>query len=107
MLLFMFSMAGIPPTIGFYAKLAVIQAAVSAGFYGLAVAAVLFSVIGAFYYLRVVKLMFFDAPVDAGPLRQGRDLRWILSVNGIAMVLAAPWAGTLIAICRAAVRGLP
>lgn len=107
MLLFMFSMAGIPPTIGFYAKLAVIQAAVSAGFYGLAVAAVLFSVIGAFYYLRIVKLMFFDTPVDAGPLRPARDLRWILSVNGMAMLVSVPWAGTLIAICRAAVRGLP
>ena len=107
MLLFMFSMAGIPPTIGFYAKLAVIQAAVSAGFYGLAVVAVLFSVIGAFYYLRIVKLMFFDTPVDAAPLRKAGDLRWLLSVNGVAMLVAAPWAGTLIAICRAAVRGLP
>ncbi len=107
MLLFMFSMAGIPPTIGFYAKLAVIQAAVSAGFYGLAVAAVLFSVIGAFYYLRAVKLMFFDAPVDAMPLRPGRDLRWVLSLNGLAMVLATPWVGALIGICRAAVRGFP
>ncbi len=107
MLLFMFSMAGVPPTIGFYAKLAVIQAVVSAGFYGLAVIAVMFSVIGAFYYLRIVKLMFFDAPVDAAPLRKAGDLRWLLSLNGVAMVLAAPWAGTLIAICRAAVRGLP
>ncbi|WP_298135360.1 NADH-quinone oxidoreductase subunit NuoN [Acidiferrobacter sp.] len=107
MLLFMFSMAGIPPTLGFYAKLAVIQAAVSAGFYGLAVAAVLFSVIGAFYYLRAVKLMFFDAPVDAMPLRPGRDLRWVLSLNGLAMVLATPWVGALIGICRAAVRGFP
>ena len=51
--------------------------------------------------------MFFDAPVDAGPLRPARDLRWILSVNGMAMLVSVPWAGTLIAICRAAVRGLP
>lgn len=107
MLLFMFSMAGVPPTIGFYAKLAVIQAAVSAGFYGLAVSAVLFSVIGAFYYLRVVKLMFFDAAVEAHPLRTARDLRWLLSLNGVAMVAVAPWTGTFIAVCRTAVHGLP
>jgi len=107
MLLFMFSMAGVPPTIGFYAKLAVIQAAVSAGFYGLAVAAVLFSVIGAFYYLRVIKLMFFDAPVDTQPLRRAPDLRWVLSLNGLAMIALAPWTGVMIAACRAAVHGLP
>ncbi|MDA8390825.1 MAG: NADH-quinone oxidoreductase subunit NuoN [Gammaproteobacteria bacterium] len=106
MLLFMFAMAGIPPTIGFYAKLAVIQAAVGAGFYGLAIAAVLFSVIGAFYYLRVVKLMYFDAPADGMPLRSARDLRWILSLNGAAMIVLAPWVGSLIALCRAAVSGL-
>ncbi len=105
MLLFMFSMAGIPPTIGFYAKLAVIQAAVGAGLYGLAVAAVLFSVIGAFYYLRIIKLMYFEAPVERAPLRAARDLRWILSLNGLAMVVLAPWVGALIALCRAALAG--
>lgn len=107
MLLFMFSMAGVPPTIGFYAKLVVIQAAVSAGFYGLAVAAVLFSVIGAFYYLRVVKLMYFDAPVTTHSLRRSLDLRWLLSLNGVAMILLVPWVGSLIALCRASVHGLP
>ena len=107
MLLFMFSMAGVPPTIGFYAKLAVIQAIVSAGFYGLAVSAVLFSVIGAFYYLRVVKLMYFDPPVDDHALRGSRDLRWLLSLNGAAMIVLTPWIGTLIAICRASVRDIP
>ncbi len=107
MLLIMFSMAGVPPTIGFYAKLAVIQAAVGAGFYSVAVAAVLFSVIGAFYYLRVIKLMFFDAPIDVAPLRGGWDLRWILSLNAAAMLALAPWTGTLIAVCRTAVHGLP
>ncbi len=107
MLLFMFSMAGVPPTLGFYAKLAVIQAIVSAGFYGLAVSAVLFSVIGAFYYLRVVKLMYFDEPQDSHPLRRSLDLRWVLSLNGVAMIALVPWVGTFIAICRASVRGLP
>lgn len=107
MLLFMFSMAGVPPTLGFYAKLAVIQAIVSAGFYGLAVSAVLFSVIGAFYYLRVVKLMYFDEPQDSHPLRGSLDLRWILSLNGVAMIAFVPWVGALIAVCRASVHGLP
>src|SRR6185369_3352219 len=62
MLLLMFSMTGVPPTVGFYAKLAVLQAVVNAGYVWLAVVAVLFSLIGAFYYLRLVKLMYFDAP---------------------------------------------
>lgn len=106
MLLFMFSMAGVPPTIGFYAKLVVIQAAVSAGFYSLAVAAVLFSVIGAFYYLRVVKLMYFDAPADVHPLRHSPDLRWLLSINGAAMILLIPWIGTLINLCQMSVHSL-
>ena len=65
MLLLMFSLAGIPPMAGFYAKLAVLSAAVNAGYIWLAVAAVIFSLIGAFYYLRVVKLMYFDDPKDA------------------------------------------
>lgn len=107
MLLFMFSMAGVPPTLGFYAKLAVIQAIVSARFYGLAVSAVLFSVIGAFYYLRVVKLMYFDEPRDSHALRRSLDLRWILSLNGVAMIAVVPWIGTFIALCRASVGGLP
>ena len=64
MLLLMFSLAGIPPTVGFYAKLAVLQAAVNAGQIWLAVVGVLFSLIGAFYYLRIVKLMYFDEPAE-------------------------------------------
>ena len=68
MLLLMFSLAGVPPTVGFYAKLAVLQAVVDAATSWLAVVAVLFSLIGAFYYLRVVKLMYFDAPTDTAPI---------------------------------------
>ncbi len=106
MLLFMFAMAGVPPTIGFYAKLAVIQSVVNAGFYALAVSAVLFSVIGAFYYLRIVKLMYFDEPADEHAVAGSWDLRWFLTLNGAAMILLAPWVGTLIALCRASVQGL-
>ena len=68
MLLVMFSLAGVPPTLGFYAKFAVLEAAVNQGFVWLAVVAVLTSVVGAFYYLRVVKLMYFDDPVDDAPI---------------------------------------
>ena len=70
MLVLMFSLAGIPPTAGFYAKLAVLSAAVTAGQVWLAVAAVVLSLIGAFYYLRIVKLMYFDEPKDAAPSGQ-------------------------------------
>src|SRR5207248_6980047 len=74
MLIIMFSLAGIPPTAGFYAKLAVFQAAVAAGHVGLAVAAVLLSLVGAFYYLRVVKLMYFDDPVATQRVRSQPEI---------------------------------
>jgi NADH-quinone oxidoreductase subunit N len=89
MLLLMFSMAGVPPTVGFYAKLAVLQAIISVGAWWsipLAVWAVLFSLIGAYYYLRLVKLMYFDAPVDTAPITPRLDVRVVLSVNGLTML---------------------
>jgi NADH-quinone oxidoreductase subunit N len=87
MLIVMFSMAGVPPLLGFYAKFAVLAAVVEVGRTWLAVAGVLFSVIGAYYYLRIVKLMYFDAPVDEHPLVASRDFRVVLSLNGL-LVLA-------------------
>src|SRR5690606_41282020 len=75
MLLIMFAMAGVPPTAGFYAKLAVLEPVIAAGHVWLAVYAVICSVIGAFYYLRVVKLMYFDEPEDTNPLQAGFDMR--------------------------------
>jgi NADH-quinone oxidoreductase subunit N len=87
MLIVMFSMAGVPPLLGFYAKFAVLSAVVEVGRTWLAVAGVLFSVIGAFYYLRIVKLMYFDAPTDESPLVASRDFRMVLSINGL-LVLA-------------------
>lgn len=86
MLIVMFSMAGVPPLLGFYAKFAVLAAVVEVGRSWLAVAGVLFSVIGAFYYLRVVKLMYFDPPVDQAPLEASMDLRWVLSLNGLLVL---------------------
>jgi NADH-quinone oxidoreductase subunit N len=82
-LLLMFSLAGIPPLVGFYAKLAVLQAVIESGHVALAVAAVLFSLVGAFYYLRVVKVVYFDEPVaEAAPVAATCVQRGLLSVNG-------------------------
>jgi NADH-quinone oxidoreductase subunit N len=105
-LIIMFTMAGIPPTSGFYAKLGVIKAAVAAGQIWLAVVAVLASVIGAFYYLRVVKLMYFDEPVGAEPLRRDADLRLVYSLNGLGLLALGILPGTLVDVCLQAVRSL-
>jgi len=99
MLLVMFSMAGVPPTVGFFAKLAVLQAIISAGFVWLAVVAVLFSLIGAYYYLRLVKLMYFDTPADTAPIAPRGDVRLLMSANGLAMLLLGILPEPLMALC--------
>ena len=106
MLLLMFSLAGIPPMAGFYAKLAVLSAAVNAGYIWLAVAAVIFSLIGAFYYLRVVKLMYFDDPKDATRPVGSTGFGVALSVNGLALLVLglAPWP--LMNACFEAIKAL-
>ena len=106
MLVLMFSLAGIPPTAGFYAKLAVLSAAVNAGLVWLAVVAVLLSVIGAFYYLRIVKLMYFDEPKLVRPVGGGLDVRVLLSVNGLAVLGLGILPQKLMALCMSAVMGL-
>ncbi|MFN0163149.1 MAG: NADH-quinone oxidoreductase subunit NuoN [Burkholderiales bacterium] len=105
MLLTMFSLAGIPPLVGFYAKLSVLQAAVAADMLWLAIVAVLFSLIGAFYYLRVVKLMFFDEPRDSAAITAGADTRLLLSVNALAILLLGLLPGSLMTLCMNAMRG--
>jgi len=100
MLLLMFSMAGVPPLVGFYAKLSVLQAVVNAGYVWLAVAAVIFSLIGAFYYLRIVRLMYFDEPVDVAPIRGDTSARLLLSANGIAALLIGILPGWLMTLCQ-------
>ncbi|MBZ0105362.1 MAG: NADH-quinone oxidoreductase subunit NuoN [Sulfuricella denitrificans] len=104
MLLLMFSMAGIPPTVGFYAKLSVLQAALQAGFIWLVVAAVLFSVIGAFYYLRIIKLMYFDSPVDETPIRPEGDMAMLMSTNGLAVLALGILPQPLMALCAYAIQ---
>ncbi|MEW6330691.1 MAG: NADH-quinone oxidoreductase subunit NuoN [Pseudomonadota bacterium] len=107
MMLLMLSMAGVPPTVGFYAKLLVIQSVIKAGMIPLAVAAVLFAVIGAYYYLRVIKLMYFDDAVDKSPIRARGDVRVLLGFNALALVGIMPWVGALMELCRQAIQTLP
>ncbi len=107
MTIFMFSLAGIPPTAGFYAKLAVLQAVVATGvplYIGLAIAAVVLSLIGAFYYLRVIKVMFFDEPADASPIGAPADARIVMSINGAAVLVFGLLPGGLMAWCAYAIK---
>lgn len=106
MLLVMFSLAGVPPTVGFYAKLSVLEAVVAADRIWLAIVAVIFSLIGAFYYLRVVKLMYFDEPKDTAPIEAGFDVRLVLSANGLAVLVLGVMPGGLMALCLAAIENL-
>jgi len=104
MLLLMFSMAGIPPTVGFYAKLSVLQSVVEVGLVWLAVAAVLFSLIGAYYYLRVVKFMYFDEPLQTAPIEAPGDMRLALSLNGLGILALGILPGPLMSLCLIAVQ---
>ena len=98
MLMFMFSTAGVPPFIGFFAKLYVILAVLDQGMVWLAVLAVFFSVIGAFYYIRIVKLMYFDEPQDTSPLMADGSMRFILSINGLAVLILGLLPGGLLSL---------
>ncbi|WP_053844459.1 NADH-quinone oxidoreductase subunit NuoN [Paracidovorax avenae] len=102
----LFSLAGIPPMVGFYAKLAVLQALVASGqapYIALAVFAVVMSLIGAFYYLRVVKVMYFDAPLTATSVSAPLDVRMVLTVNGALVLVLGLVPGGLMALCADAV----
>lgn len=103
MLLLMFSMAGVPPTVGFFAKLVVFQAIIDIGMVWLALVGVIFSIIGAFYYLRIVKLMYFDKPIDDSPVIADIDARIMISVNGLAMLILGMFPAGLISLCATAI----
>jgi NADH-quinone oxidoreductase subunit N len=105
MLILMFSMAGVPPFLGFWAKLAVLQEVIAADLMWLAIVGVVFSVIGAFYYLRIVKLMYFDQPEDTSPLVGSLDTRLMLSLNSLAVLVLGLFPGALLAVCQAAFTG--
>ena len=99
MAMVMFSMAGVPVFVGFFAKWLVIKAALDAGMIWLAISAVVFSVVGAFYYLRVVKLMYFDEPVTGSTIDAPVDFRAAISLNGIMMLGLGIFSSSLIAVC--------
>ncbi|MNS43565.1 NADH-quinone oxidoreductase subunit N [compost metagenome] len=102
----MFSLAGLPPLVGFYAKLAVLQALIASGaaiYIGLAVFAVITSLIGAFYYLRVVKVMYFDAPVTATTVSASFDVRTVLTINGALILILGVLPGGLMTLCYDAI----
>jgi len=106
MMVIMFSLAGLPPTAGFYAKLAVLSAAVSAGQLWLAVAAVVLSLVGAFYYLRIIKLMYFDEPRDGIAVEGPREMRALLSANALVLLFLGLLPQTLMGWCLDAVQSL-
>ena len=102
MMMVLFSLAGIPVFLGFFAKWQVIAAAIGAGFTWLAVLAVLTAVVGAFYYLRVVKVMYFDEPEVEQAASAPVDFRAVLTVNGVAMLGLGLFSGGLISLCLSA-----
>ena len=99
MAMVMFSMAGVPVFVGFFAKWLVIKSALDAGMVWLAISAVVFSVVGAFYYLRVVKLMYFDEPVTESPIDAPVDFRAAIALNGVMMLGLGIFSSTLITVC--------
>jgi NADH-quinone oxidoreductase subunit N len=103
MLILMFSMAGVPPLAGFWAKWFVIKEIVAMGYVWLAALAVVFSVIGAFYYLRVIKLMYFDEPDSMVAIKSSQEMRFVLSMNGILVLLLGFMPGMLMTLCISAI----
>ena len=104
MTILMFSLAGVPPMVGFMAKWAVLQAVVNAGMVWLSVVAVLFSLVGAFYYLRIVKTIWFDEAADTAPIHTPADMRAVMSINGVAVVVLGIVPGWLLAVCYTAMQ---
>ena len=105
MMCLMFSMAGIPPFLGFWSKWFVLKELVSSGFVALAAVAVLFSIIGAYYYLRIIKLMYFDKPDTMTAIKASRQMRAVLTVNGLIIVILGLLPDSLMQICITALAG--
>ncbi|MEE9493534.1 MAG: NADH-quinone oxidoreductase subunit NuoN [Gammaproteobacteria bacterium] len=104
MLILMFSMAGVPPTVGFYAKLNVLQAIIQQDMVWLAGIAVFFSVIGAYYYIRIIKVMYFDDAKDTQPVTSQFDLGFGLTINSLAVLALGFFPGWLLAICNTSIQ---
>ena len=105
MMVLLVSMTGVPPTVGFYAKLAILKSVVSVDLVWLAIIAVVMSVVGAFYYLRVIKYMFFDEPAEPTPILAAFDVQLGLTINGLAVVWFGIFPGLIMAACVAAFGG--
>jgi NADH-quinone oxidoreductase subunit N len=103
MTLFMFSLAGVPPLMGFMAKYSVLASVLATGQLWLTIAAVLFSLIGAFYYLRVVKMMWFDEPTDTNALVVHGDMRVVLALNGVLVLALGVMPESILAACASAI----
>lgn len=103
MLMLMFSLAGLPPFVGFYAKFSVLQAVLGTGQVWLTVVAVLFSLIGAYYYLRVIKVMYFDEPGEYSPIAVGSEMRLVLSLNCLAVLIVGLIPESLMNACLDAI----
>ena len=102
----MFSLAGVPPLVGFYAKLSVLQALIASqqtSYLVLAIFAVLMSLIGSFYYLRVVKVMYFDEPITATAVSAPADVRIVLTINGALILVLGLMPGGLMSLCAQAI----
>ena len=102
MLLMMFSMAGIPPLVGFFAKLGVLEALVRTHFVWLAALALVFAIIGAYYYIAVVKVMYFEEPQLEAPIPLTTEARVVIGVNGLAVLFLGLFPSALIEVCRQA-----
>lgn len=102
MLIVLLSMAGVPPAVGFYAKLTVLREIINAGYLWIAVLAVFMSVLGAFYYLRAIKFMFFDEPVDKAQLVPASDTQFVLGLNGLIILAFGVFPGAIMVACTAA-----
>ena len=99
MLILMFSLAGVPPFVGFWSKWFVLKEVVASGHIWLAAVAVFFSIIGAYYYLRVVKLVYFDKPKDLIAIKASQSMRWLISANGLALLVLGIAPGILMSLC--------
>ena len=105
MLCLMFSMAGVPPFLGFWSKWFVLKELVASGFVQLAAIAVLFSIIGAYYYLRIIKLMYFDKPESMTAIKSSKQMRAVLSINGLLILALGLAPNILMTVCLLALSG--
>lgn len=100
MLFTLFSLAGVPPFVGFMAKVSILEALIDAHLIWLAALALLFAIIGAYYYIRVVKVMYFEKPLEQAPIRYTRDMQVMLSINGCALLAVGMVPGFLFTLCQ-------